>query len=161
MMTRMTQPDDTRSVADSRVEMTELVMPQDINPLGSAFGGWVMSLMDRAAAMAAIRHSRGEVTTASVDSIHFRAPMRLGHIVRVSACLTQVFSSSMEVKVDVVSEDPGTGASVTTCTGFLTMVSLGADLSPRPAPRLRLETGEERRIAAEAAARRASRLKQR
>ena len=93
-------------VADSRVEMTDLVMPQQINPLGSVFGGWVMALMDKAAAMAATRHCHGPVATASVDRIDFLAPMRLGHIVRLSATLTQVFSSSMEVEVEVQSEDP-------------------------------------------------------
>ena len=88
-------------VADSRVEMTDLVMPQQINPLGSVFGGWVMALMDKAAAMAATRHCHGPVATASVDRIDFLAPMRLGHIVRLWAALTQVFSSSMEVEVEV------------------------------------------------------------
>ena len=98
MKTRQTgQSPAQRRVDDSRIEMTELVMPQEINPLGSVFGGWVMALMDKAAAMAATRHCRGPVATASVDSIDFLAPMRLGHIVRLSAFLTRVFSSSMEV----------------------------------------------------------------
>jgi len=151
----------TRTVADSRVEMTELVMPQEINPLGSVFGGWVMALMDKSAAMAATRHCRGPVATASVDSIDFLAPMRLGHIVRLSAFLTRVFSSSMEVEVVVQAEDPRTGERVTTCSAFITMVSLGLDGRPRPAPALRATTPRERRIAREAGQRRRLRLARR
>ena len=139
-------------IAGSRIEMTELVMPQEINPLGSVFGGWVM---------AATRHCRGPVATASVDSIDFLAPMRLGHIVRLSAFLTQVFSSSMEVMVEVHSEDPLTGEHVRTCSAFITMVCLGADGHPKQAPPLLLETAEEKTIAVEAAERRRQRLERR
>jgi len=145
-------------VSDSAVEMTELVMPQQINPLGSVFGGWVMALMDKAAAMAATRHCRGPVATASVDSIDFLAPMSLGHIVRLSASLTRVFSSSMEIAVEVHSEDPRTGERVRTCSAFLTMVSLDLNGRPRPAPPLSLRTAQEKKRAAEAAARRRRRL---
>ena len=152
------EPATGRTVADSRVEMTDLVMPQEINPLGSVFGGWVMALMDKAAAMAATRHCRGPVTTASVDSINFLAPMRLGHIVRLSAFLTCVFTSSMEVEVVVESEDPITGARVKTCSAFITMVSLGPGGLPRPAPPLRLATAEEKETAAGAEKRRRLRL---
>ena len=151
----------TPGVADSRIEMTELVMPQQINPLGSVFGGWVMSMMDKAAAMAATRHCRGPVATASVDSIDFLAPMSLGDIVRFSAFLTQVFTSSMEVAVEVESEHPGTGVRVRTCSAFITMVCLGPDGRPRPAPALHLATAEENARAAQADARRRLRLSHR
>ena len=145
-------------VADSRVEMTDLVMPQEINPLGSVFGGWVMALMDKAAAVAATRHCRGPVTTASVDSINFLAPMRLGHVVRLSAFVTQVFHSSMDVEVEVGSEDPVTGARARTCSAFFTMVALGADGHPTAAPQLVLVSDEEKEIAAAAEQRRSQRL---
>lgn len=166
-------PDSTRStrrgapaggghgVPDSRVEMTELVMPQEINPLGSVFGGWVMALMDKAAAVAATRHCRGPVATASVDSIDFLAPMKLGQIVRLSAFLTQVFNTSLEVEVKVEAEDPLTGQRVRTCTAFFTMVSLGPDGHPRHAPALRLTTPAEKRTAIEASERRRLRLARR
>src|SRR5262245_44023803 len=133
------------AVSDSRVEMTDLVMPQEINPLGSVFGGWVMALMDKAAAVAATRHCRGPVTTASVDGISFLAPMRLGHVVRLSAFLTQVFSSSMEVGVEVYSEDPVTGVRARTCSAFFTMVALGADGHPIAAPPLNFVSDDERK----------------
>jgi acyl-CoA hydrolase len=150
-----------RTVAESRVEMTEMVMPQEINPLGSVFGGWVMSLIDQAAAIAATRHCRGPVTTASVDSIDFLAPMNLGHIVRVSAFLTQVFHSSLEVEVEVHSEDPRSGERVKTCSAFLTMVHLGHDGRPRSAPPLMLTAGDEMNRAGEAEQRRRQRLSRR
>ncbi len=146
------------TIADSRVEMTELVMPQEINPLGSVFGGWVMALIDKAAAMAATRHCRGPVVTASVDTIDFLAPMSLGHIVRVSASLTCIFRSSMEVMVEVHSEDPRTRERVRTCSAFLTMVCVDPQGRPRPAPPLALTTDDERQRAGEAAARRERRL---
>jgi acyl-CoA hydrolase len=148
-------------VADSRVEMTELVMPPEINPLGSVFGGWVMALMDKAAAIAATRHCRGPVATASVDSIDFLAPMKLGDVVRLSAFLTQVFHSSMEVEVEVHSEDPCTGAQARTCTAFITMVALGPEGRPATVPPLELTTEQERRVAAEAEERRRQRLARR
>ncbi len=148
-------------VSESSTEMTELVMPQQINPLGSVFGGWVMELMDKAAAMAATRHCRGPVATASVDSIDFLAPMKLGNIVRFSAFLTQVFHSSMEVAVEVQSEEPRTGERVRTCSAFLTMVSLGPDGRPRAAPRLVLVTAEEKTRARQAEKRRERRLARR
>ena len=148
-------------VSDSRVEMTDLVMPQEINPLGSVFGGWVMALMDKAAAVAATRHCRGPVTTASVDSINFLAPMRLGHVVRLSAFVTQVFHTSMEVEVEVGSEDPVTGVRARTCSAFFTMVALGIDGHPSPAPPLILVSDAERQIAALAEERRSQRLARR
>lgn len=146
------------TIADSRVEMTELVMPQEINPLGSVFGGWVMALIDKAAAMAATRHCRGPVVTASVDNIDFLAPMSLGNIVRVSASLTCIFKSSMEVMVVVHSEDPRTRARVKTCSAFLTMVCVDGKGRPRAAPPLALTTASERKGAAAATARRERRL---
>ena len=155
------QKDPGHTVEDSRVEMTELVMPQEINPIGSVFGGWVLSLMDKAAAIAGTRHCRGPVVTVSVDSIDFLAPMSLGHIVRLSAFLTQVFSSSMEIEVEVHAEDPRTGQKVKTCSAFITMVCIGLDKRPRPAPPLVLTTAAERARAVKAAARRRLRLARR
>jgi len=149
------------TIADSRVEMTELVMPQEINPLGSVFGGWVMALIDKAAAMAATRHCRGPVVTASVDSIDFLAPMSLGHIVRVSAALTCIFKSSMEVAVVVTSEVPRTRERFVTCSAFLTMVCVDPKGRPRPAPPLALTTDAERHAAKEAVERRRRRLSHR
>ena len=151
----------TRGIDDSRVEMTDLVMPHEINPLGSVFGGWVMALMDKAAAMVATRHCRGPVATASVDSIDFLAPMSLGDIVRVSASLVQVFTSSMEIGVEVRAEHPRTGEQTLTCAACFTMVALGPKGEPVAAPRLRLDSDAEKMAAGFAAERRRLRLARR
>ena len=150
-----------RRIADSRVEISELVMPEDANILGSVFGGRVMALIDKAGAMVAIRHCRTTVVTASVDSIDFLSPLKLGDIMNFRARLTQVFSSSMEVRVDVFGEDPRTGVRELTTTAFVTMVCLGPEGRPVPAPDLLIETAGEKAEAAEAARRRDLRLARR
>jgi len=150
-----------RRVADSRVEINEIVMPEDANVLGSVFGGRVMALIDKAGAIVAIRHCRTTVVTASVDSIDFISPLKLGDIMCLKAALTQVFTSSMEVRVVVYGEDPRTGVRTLTTTAFVTMVCLGPHGRPHPAPPLVLETSEERSEAAAAERRRVLRLARR
>jgi len=150
-----------RRVDDSRVEMTELVMPGDANALGTVFGGRVMALIDKAAAIVAIRHCRSIVVTASVDSIDFIAPLKLADIMSFQARITQVFNSSMEVRVDVFGEEPRTGRRALATTAFATMVSLDAGGRPQAVPPLRLETGDERAEADAASHRRDLRLKRR
>jgi acyl-CoA hydrolase len=150
-----------RRVADSRVEINELVMPEDANVLGSVFGGRVMALIDKAGAMVALRHCRSTVVTAAVDSIDFISPLELGYIMNYQARLTQVFRSSLEVRVDVYGENTRTGIRKLTTTAFVTMVCLGSEGSPRPAPPLLLETDEERAEAARATRRREARLARR
>lgn len=147
-----------RRVADSRLDMSVLVMPQDSNILGAVFGGRVMELIDKAGAMVALRHCRSSVVTASVDSIEFLSPLKVGFIMIFHARLTQVFSSSMEIRVEVYGEDPRTGVRTLTTTAYITMVCLGPDERPRKAPPLILETDEERAEAAAAAKRREQRL---
>jgi len=154
-------PPAAKRVADSRVEIDELVMPEDANILGSVFGGRVMALIDKAGAMVALRHSRRTVVTASVDSIDFISPLGLGYIMSFRARMTRVFASSMEVRVDVFGEDPRTGERSLTTTAFVTMVCLGPDGRPTPAPPLLLESDEERAEAEAAGRRRALRLARR
>src|SRR5437867_11470482 len=89
--------------------MTEIVLPEDTNQYGQVWGGRVMALIDKAAAIAAIRHSRTNVVTASVDSLVFRAPVKLAHILRLYASVNATFRTSMEVGVKVVAEDPLSG----------------------------------------------------
>lgn len=155
------EPGRALRVADSRVEISELVMPEDANILGSVFGGRVMALIDKAGAMVAIRHCRTTVVTASVDSIDFISPLKLGDIMNFKARITQVFSSSMEVRVDVFGEDPRTGVRKLTTTAYVTMVCLDAGGRPAKAPPLALETDEERQEAARAERRREHRLARR
>jgi acyl-CoA hydrolase len=142
----------------SRVEMTEIVLPQDTNQHGHAWGGRVMALIDKAAAIAATRHGRTHVVTASVDSLTFRAPVRQGHILRLLASVNAAFHTSMEVGVKVLSEDPVSGRQVRCCTAYVTMVALDAGGRPTPVPQLRPVTGEDRRRRREAIRRRRARL---
>jgi acyl-CoA hydrolase len=141
--------------------MTELVIPEDTNSQGNIFGGRVMSLIDKAAAIVALRHCRSQVATASVDSLSFHSPVRLGSIVVIEARLNAVFHSSMEVGVRVESENVLTGERRKTTTALVTMVSLSASGRPQGAPPLLPESDEDLHLAADASRRRAERLQRR
>jgi acyl-CoA hydrolase len=155
---REASPLPPKAASESRVTMTELVIPEDTNPTGNIFGGRVMALIDKAAAIVGLRHARTQVATASVDSLTFHSPIRLGSIVVIEARLNAVFRSSMEVGVRVESEEVSTGKRRHTTTAFVTVVSIDAEGRPCPAPPLRLETDEDRSLAREAEQRRAYRL---
>jgi acyl-CoA hydrolase len=147
-----------KPVRASLVEMTEIVMPEDTNQYNHIWGGRVMALIDKAAAIAAIRHCRSNVVTASVDSLEFRAPVKLGHILRLYAAVNAAFGTSLEVGVKVVSEDPLTGRRAHCCTAYATMVSLDSDGRPVAVPRLLPGSPDERRRYRDARRRRRARL---
>ncbi len=150
-----------KTVAASRVETTHIVMPYDANNFGTAFGGTVMAWIDQAAAMTAMRHARLPVVTASVDQLDFLAPLRQGQMAILVARVNATFSRSLEVEVDVTSEDPRTGARQRCCAAFLTFTALGPDGRPTRVPPLLCESDEERQRAEQALARREARLAQR
>ena len=147
-----------RAVAESAVDMVELVLPNDANPLGNILGGRVMHLIDIAGGIAAHRHSRSEVVTASVDSLDFAHPIRVGQLIRLKAFVTRAFRTSMEVEVNVFMENYQTGELHQTSSAFVTYVSLDRTGRPTPVPRLILRTTEERRRHREALERRRYRL---
>jgi len=147
-----------KQAEESRVEMTEIILPEDTNQYGNVWGGRIMALIDKAAAIAAIRHSRSNVVTASVDSLVFRAPVRLSHILRLYASVNAAFGSSMEVGVKVMSENPLTGDRAHCCSAYVTMVSLDTGGRPAGVPGLQTRTPEDRRRQRDAQARRRSRL---
>jgi acyl-CoA hydrolase len=138
--------------------MTEIVLPEDSNSRGSIFGGRVLSLVDKCAAAVALRHARCEVSTVQLDSVDFRKPVKVGDILILGGRINAAFGSSMEVEVEVRSENPWTGQQQLTTRAFVTMVAVGSDGRPTPVPPLRLRTPSERRRAAEAARRRRRRL---
>jgi acyl-CoA hydrolase len=143
----------------SRSQMTEIVLPAQTNPLGKLLGGQVMHLVDMAAAMAAHRHSNSYVVTASVDYIDFRNPVNLGEIVTLESQVNRVFQTSMEVGVEVFSENVLTGEKKHTTTAYVTFVAIDQHTrKPKLVPPLILKTGEERRRWLEAAERRKTRL---
>jgi acyl-CoA hydrolase len=147
-----------KPVSASRVSVTHIVMPGDANVLGTAFGGAIMQWTDAAAAMAAMRHARLPVVTVSVDQLHFLAPIRIGHMAILVAQVNAVFATSMEVGVEVSTEDPRTGERRKCCDAHLTFVALGADNRPTEVPPLLAETEDERRREREARVRREARL---
>jgi len=154
----MTSRPPPKSPRDSETEMTEVVLPNDANPLGYILGGAVMHLIDIAAAIACHRHTRTRVLTAAVDGLQFLHPIRVGDLIILRARVTCAFRTSMEVEVEVFSEAVQTGARRLTSRAFLTFVSIDEDGSRLAVPPLLLETDDDRRRAREAEVRRQGRL---
>jgi len=139
--------------------MTQLVLPHHANVHGSVLGGTVMHWVDLAAALVANRHSRRPVVTAAFDEMAFLAPIQVGQVALIRARLTFVDRSSMEIRVDVESEDTLSGERRKTGTAYVTFVALDpVTRRPTPVPPLLLETDEERAEHARAQARRRLRL---
>ena len=113
-----------RPVRESASEYSELALPNDANGLGNVLGGKVMHLVDLAAALAGIRHARGTVVTASVDSLHFLHPVHIGELIVLRSSVNRVFRTSMEIGVYVVTEKLRTGEKLHTCSAYLTFVAL-------------------------------------
>ena len=145
-------------MAESAVEMVEVVLPNDANPLGNMLGGKVMHLIDIAGAIAAHRHSRSQVVTVSVDSLDFLLPIRVGELVVLRAHLTRTFRTSMEVEVRVYREDYLTGQRQQTSSAFVTYVALDAAGNPQQVPALVPRTQEEKLRYRDALRRRRRRL---
>lgn len=148
-----------RRVSESQVVMTEIVLPSHTNALGSIFGGVVMSWIDIAAAIAAQRHSRKIVVTASIDSLHFFEPIYLGWIVNLYASVNYVSKHSMEVGVKVEAENPQAGKRLHTASAYLTFVAIDNERKAVEVPGLVCETDQERRRFSEGQKRREARLR--
>jgi acyl-CoA hydrolase len=142
--------------------MSQLVLPQHANVHGSVLGGTVMHWIDLAAAIVANRHSRRPVVTASFDEMSFLAPIQIGQLALLHARITLVDRSSMEIRVDVESENLLTGERRQTGTAFVTFVALDpVTTRPTKVPSLILETPEEREEHARALVRRRQRVERR
>ena len=148
-------------VRQSASEYSELALPNDANALGTLLGGKVMHLVDLAAAMAAMRHARRPVVTASIDSMTFLHPVHIGQLVILRSSVNRVFRTSMEVGVKVFVEDLLTGERRHTSSAYLTFVALDEKGKPTPVPAVIPETEEERRRYEEAGRRREYRLQRR
>jgi acyl-CoA hydrolase len=140
--------------------VADLMMPHHANGLRqpSVFGGVVMSMVDRCAALAAMRHSGGQVTTLSIDKILFKEPIRVGELVEVRSRVVFVGTTSMAVVANVYAENVSIGVKRHTNECWLTFVHLDEDGKPTPVPRLRVETAEDRDLYDLASARRAHSL---
>ncbi len=135
---------DPKTPSESSVIMTQLVLPQHTNPHGTIFGGVIMSWMDIAAGICAQRHSRTEVVTAAVDTLHFLSPVKIGWVVTLKATVNYARTSSCEVGVRIDSENPLTGEHFHTASAYFTMVALGSDKRPTKIPALQPETELEK-----------------
>ena len=147
-----------RSVSASRTEMIEVVLPQDANPFGSILGGRVMHLIDIAGAIATYRHCHRQAVTVSVAHLDFLNPIRVGELIVLESQVNRAFTTSVEVGVEVFSENYVTGERKHTTTAFLTFVAIDESGNPTPVPPLIPKTPEERRRYREAGERRKAKL---
>ena len=151
-----------RRAADSVAQMAQLVLPQHANVHGSVLGGTVMHWIDLVAAIVANRHCRRPVVTAAIDEMSFLAPIQIGQLALLEARITLVDHSSMEIEVQVESEDLLTGERRHTSTAYVTFVALDpVTRRPTPVPPLLLETDGERAEHDRAKERRRLRLERR
>jgi acyl-CoA hydrolase len=148
-----------KPVSASASEMAEVVLPAQTNVLGKLLGGHVMHMVDIVAAMAASRHSNSYVVTASVDYIDFRNPVNLGELVMLKSQVNRVFTTSLEIGVEVFSENLLTGERKHTTSAYVTFVAIDSQTRlPKKVTPLIVRTPEERRRWREASARRKIRL---
>jgi uncharacterized protein (TIGR00369 family) len=153
-------PDLTpRRISDSQTTMTELMMPHMANTQGNVFGGVILSLIDRAAAVAAIRHARGPCVTVSVDQVEFREPIHIGELVTARASVNYVGRTSMEIGVRIEAENLTARNRRHTNSCYLTFVALDENERPREVAAVEPETSEEKRRYDSARERRELRMK--
>ena len=150
-----------KRAAESATEMVQVVLPNDANPLGFILGGTVMHLIDIAGAIACHRHTRSLLVTAAVDGLQFLHSIKVGDLILLTATVTAAWSTSLEVEVEVFSEETLTGVRRMTSRAYLTFVAIDRDGARLPVPGLILETDDQRQRAREADARRAARLEAR
>jgi acyl-CoA hydrolase len=152
---------DTRSAADSGATLAHWMGPLDANGAGFVHGGTVMKLVDEAAGLAAVKHSRRRVVTASMDRMTFRVPIHVAELVTFQASVNAVWQTSMEVGVRVDTENPRTGKRRHSNSAYLTMVAVDDQGKPVPVPPLLATSEEELRRESEAQLRRRNRLAER
>ena len=152
--------DDTESVplSESHTEMTEMLLPNDTNDLGRALGGVVLHWMDICGAISAMRFSNQQCVTASMDHVDFIAPIDTGEIAVTRAYVFNTGRTSVDVKVDVHSENPRTGTQQDTTTSFLTYVAIDESGTPVTVPNVACKTEAEAELRQSAVEKRQSEL---
>lgn len=140
----MSESRDVRSPDESTTEITEFMLPGDVNNLGHIFGGVLLSMVDRAAAVTAMRHARQPCVTVSINQVDFKEPIYAGELVMCSARVNYVGRTSMEIGVRVVAEHPISGRRRHTNDCLLTFVAIDENSRPAPVPRLKLITAEDK-----------------
>jgi uncharacterized protein (TIGR00369 family) len=152
---------EAKPVSSSRVTLSQLMQPEHANLRGDVHGGWIMKLVDEAGALAAMRHARCRVVTVAIDQMTFHEPIRIGDLVILNAELTYVGRTSMETRVEVIAEDPVSGAQSRTNTAYAVYVALDDERKPRPVPALLAESEAEIRRMQQGKKRQAYRLENR
>lgn len=150
-----------RFVRESESDYSELALPNDANMFGNLLGGRIMHLVDLTGAIAAMKHCRNPVVTASIDHMDFIHPVKIGQLVRLRASVNRAFRTSMELGVKVWVEDLVTGAEKHVSSAYLTFVAIDATGKGVPVPPVIPESEDQKRRYEEAGARRQYRLAQR
>ncbi|MGH9673445.1 MAG: acyl-CoA thioesterase [Bryobacteraceae bacterium] len=152
------EPKEGKPVRESASEYSEITLPNDANLLGTLFGGKLMQLVDLAGSLAAVRHARCPMVTASVDHLSFLHPIRIGELVVLRSSVNRVFHTSLEVGVKVFVENLTTGETRHVCSAYLTFVALDREGHRVTLPPVIAESPEEVRRYQEAGERRQYRL---
>lgn len=155
----MEQTPQGKKVSESRTVMTEMIMPNDTNPLGNLMGGNLMRWMDIAGGICALKHCGAYVVTASVDHVSFQSPIKLGDVIKLTACVTRAFNTSIEVYIEVETTDSLGQQPHFTNSAYMTFVALDErSQRPKQVPPVIPETDEQIRLYEGAVRRRELRL---
>ena len=147
-----------KTVRESSVTLSHVMMPQDANPAGNIHGGVIMKHIDEAAGVVAFRHVRSNVVTAAIERLEFHHPMFIGNLLTLKASIRMVGNTSMDIGVRAETEDLFTGEVRHTVSAYLTYVALDESGRPKKVPPLILESEDEMRRNREARVRREVRL---
>ena len=148
----------SKFVSESRVVKSEILMPNDTNPFGNLMGGRLMYWMDITAAISAMKHSNSLAVTASVDNISFKHPIEIGGMITLTATVTRAFNTSMEVYIEVISENIPSNTKIVSNSAFFTFVAVNKSGKPLSVPEAIPETKIEKELFAGALRRRQLRL---
>lgn len=148
----------SKKASESLTVMNELVLPNDTNTLNNLMGGRLLHWMDIAAAISAQKHSNHIVVTASVDNVSFKKAIKLGDVITITAKVTRAFASSMEVRLEVWTENIPSGEKIKSNEAYYTFVALDSSGNVVRVPELIPETDDEKHFFASALRRRQLRL---
>jgi len=150
---------EAKRVEESRTIMTELIMPNDANPLGNLMGGNLMRWMDIAGGICASKHCEAHCVTASVDHVSFTLPIRVGDVIQLSSVVTRAFNTSVEVYIEVSVTDITGNNTKLSNHAYMTFVALGREtMKPIKVPELTPVTAEQQKLYDSAPRRRELRL---
>lgn len=135
---------NAKKTSDSESHLTWIVQPEDLNIHGNLFGGRLMALMDRVAAMVSMRHARKNCVTVSIDKVDFVAPVRHGDLLDLTGRLHFTARTSMEIYVEAFREEPLSGERELVCEAFFSFVAVDEAMNPTPIPPVELETERDR-----------------